>query len=336
MLARVLASFELGAIGEPGTTLKPAESARVAQLVSFTESQYDSPSCFQDIKRFIELLGTAEQRHIAYDALPRMAEESSGYKKIAFQVLSLKVRYFIFTTPQGRLGRTDQKGESAGEEATIAAEALRLYRSLETSDSEDARRAQADFLADLAVLSATCLLKAAGVRGRGFTPKSTTFPLLLLAALLLEHQLLKTPKNSGINLLLTRLYLNLGLAKRALSTFDTLEVKRTIVESHSPLFIDRLSGVAPDLASGPLLASTVQSHYANSLRLRMPRKLADAFEAESYTSILQIPKLTDGLRSSCTMVMGFMEEMRAQRMMRLKRGDNLAVPMIGKLPLAMC
>lgn len=330
MLARVLTSFELGTIGQPGTTLKPADSARVSQIVLFIESQHDSPSCFQDIKRFVEQLGTAEQRHLAFDVLPRIAEESSGYKKIAFQVLTLKVRYFILTTPQGCLASTGQDGEPESDESKIAAESLRLYRTLEASGSDDAR-AQADFLPDLAVLSASALLKTAGVRAPGFAPHSTAFRPVLLAVLILEHQLLKTPKNSGINLLLTRLYLNLGASKRAMATFDTVEVKRTIVESHSPLFIDRLSGVAPDLASGPLLASNVQSHYQNSLRLRMPRKLADAFDAGAYTSILQIPRHTDALRSSCTMVMGFMEETRAQRMMRVKRGDNLAASMIGKI-----
>ena len=329
-LAKVLASFELGDIGQPGTTLKPAESARVLQIVAFTESQHDSPSCFQDIKRFVERLGSAEQRYLAYDCLPKKSEESSGYKAMAFKVLTRKVRYFILTTPQGRLLVKPGQEDSADDEAAIAAEALRLYRTLETVDSDDMRRAQQDFLSDLAVLAAISLLKTSGVgRSSGFAPQTTNLRGVLLATLILEHQLLKTPKHSGINLLLTRLYLNLGCAKRAYATWATVEVKRTIVESHAPLFFDRLSGVSPDSAAGPLISSCVQSHYHNSLRLRMPRKLADAFDAEAYTSILQIPRHTDGLRTSCTMVMGFMEEMRAQRATRGKRGDNLAVPMIG-------
>lgn len=333
LLARILTSFELGDIGQPGATSKPADSARVRQLVSFAESQYDSPSCFQDIKRFVELLGTAEQQHLVQDVLPRISGESSGYKEIAFQVLALKLRYFILTTPQGRLfAGTGQNGALGSDEAHIAAECLRLYRTLEATESDDMRRAQSDFLPDLAVLAAVCFLKTGGA-GRppgGFNPHTTNLRPVLLATLILEHQLLKTPKHSGINLLLTRLHLNLGSVKRALATFDTVEVKRTIVESHAPLLIDRLSGVAPELASGPLLPSVVQSHYANSLRLRMPRKLADAFEAGAYTSILQIPRHTDGLRGSCTMVMGFMEEMRAQRAVRAKRGDNLAAVTIGR------
>ena len=335
LLARILASFELGDAGKPGTTLKPAESARVSQIVSFAENQYGNPSCFQDIKRFVELLGTAEQRHLAYDILPRITDESRGYKWLAFQVLTCKIRYFILTTPQGRLLATSGQEEetSVMDEAQIGAECLRLYRTLEAAESGDMRRAQADFLPDLAVLAATCLLKTAGV-GRdpaGFAPQSADLRIVLQATLILEHQLEKTPKNSGINLLLSRLYLNLGCARRAMATFDAVEVKRTIVESHSPLFIDRLSGAAPDLASGPFLASSVQSHYFNSLRLRMPRKLADAFDASAYTSILQIPRHTDSLRTSCTMVMGYMEEMRAQRMMRVRRGDNLAASTIGKI-----
>ncbi|MBE3045733.1 hypothetical protein IMZ48_24945, partial [Candidatus Bathyarchaeota archaeon] len=93
MLAKVLTSFELGDIGQPGTTSKPADSARVRQIVAFIESQFDSPSCFQDIKRFVEMLGTAEQQNLTQEILPRIAGESSGYKEMAFQVLTLKVQY---------------------------------------------------------------------------------------------------------------------------------------------------------------------------------------------------------------------------------------------------
>ncbi|SPN96574.1 uncharacterized protein DNG_00097 [Cephalotrichum gorgonifer] len=336
MLAKVLVSFELGEIGQPGTTLKPAQSARVLQLIQFVEAQHDSPSCFQDIKRFVERLGTAEQEYFAYDRLPAIAEESSGYKAIAFQVLTWKVRYLILTTPQGRSLTGLAAGDSTkrGEEK-IAVDSLRLYRTLEAAEPNEMLRAQQDFMPDLAILASICLLKIGGV-GRdptsaGFESHRTDFRDLLLAAIVLEHQLQKTPKHSGINLLLSRLYLNLGCAKRAYAHWDTIEVKRTIVESHGPLFFDRLSGAAPDVASGPLLSSSVQSHYLRSLKLRMPRNLGDAFDAEAYTSILQIPKHTDSLRTSCTMVLGFMEEMRAQRAMRTKTGDSLAVPLIAEI-----
>ncbi|KAG7112955.1 hypothetical protein HYQ46_011447 [Verticillium longisporum] len=98
-----------------------------------------------------------------------------------------------------------------------------------------------------------------------------------------------------------------------------MDVKRTIIDSLSPYFLDRLSTLSPasvlPVPNRPQQAMTygLKAYYGTSLKLRMPRRLADAFQSESYSSILEIPVFIDRLRISCTMAMGYIEELRATR-----------------------
>ena len=57
----------------------------------------------------------------------------------------------------------------------------------------------------------------------------------------------------------------------------------------------------------------LESHFDVSLKLRMHRRLSDAFETNSYGSILSIPKYIENLRWSCTRVMSLVEEARIER-----------------------
>jgi len=248
-----------------------------------------------------------------------MTNESSGYKQLALKTLACKLRYLATCMPQSGLLKT--KGTEVL--ADVAADALGVYHVLAKSlpSEDETARAQQDFLADLAMVAAMCFIKMSGMASSQGAVGSNTHRCLLLAAAILEHHLLLSPKHSGILLLLARLYLRLGVSRRAVGLWELLEVKRTIVDSLSPIFFDRISGIDPGLASGPMLSDVVQSHYVNSLRLRMPRRLTDAFEEEAYTSILEIPKYITGLRTSCTMAMGYLEQKRAVRAVGIKLGE---------------
>jgi len=57
------------------------------------------------------------------------------------------------------------------------------------------------------------------------------------------------------------------------------------------------------------------SHFSYSLKLRMPRRLVDAFESASYSSVLEIPKYIQNLRSSATRVISLVEETRSERVL---------------------
>jgi hypothetical protein len=107
-----------------------------------------------------------------------------------------------------------------------------------------------------------------------------------------------------------------------------LAVKRTIVDSLAPIFYDRLSTVSPIILDssdgwGWELVETLRSHFSVSLKLKMPRKLIDAFESASYGSILDMPKYIENLRAGCTRAMSLVEEVRADRLLGEPCGEFL-------------
>ena len=73
--------------------------------------------------------------------------------------------------------------------------------------------------------------------------------------------------------------------------------------------------ISPSDNWGWQLMDMLTSHFSYSLKLRMPRRLVDAFEAESYSSVLEIPKYISDLRTSATRAMSLVEESRAERLL---------------------
>lgn len=203
---------------------------------------------------------------------------------------------------------------------TTLRRALELYESI-AIDSPD-RLSTDEIPAELIILAAFCNIKLAS--SNPDTPCSKlsadSFRYIIRALLLLERQLAFSPKNSQLLLLLLQLHLLVGSAPRSCQLFEELAIKRTIMDSLAPLFYDRLTTVAPALLSpsedlGYRLMDMLTSHYVVSLRLRMPRRLTDAFEANSYSSVLEIPKYITNLRDSCTRAMSLVEEVRSERML---------------------
>ncbi|KAJ4139662.1 hypothetical protein NW765_003571 [Fusarium oxysporum] len=92
------------------------------------------------------------------------------------------------------------------------------------------------------------------------------------------------------------------------------------MDSLAPIFYDRLSTISPALISpsdetGWELLDLLSSHFNVSLKLRMPRRLIDAFESGSYSSVIDIPEYMENLRWSCTRAMSLVEETRTDRIM---------------------
>jgi N-terminal acetyltransferase B complex non-catalytic subunit len=220
----------------------------------------------------------------------------------------------------------------------VGSKAIKLYKAL-SRVGESAARINNVLLPDLAVLVATCCIKLSGLNQRpqgtqALLLHGTNCSRLLQAALVLEHQLGKTQKNGQITMFLVRLYLILGCASRARELWDPLDIKRATIDSLAPIFCDRISAVAPTLVLPPkhtekALMNGVQSHYSTSLKLRMPRKFIDALETESYSSVLTIPKYTNELRKSGTLVMGQLEEAHAARLLATKAYDVLDDRILG-------
>lgn len=203
----------------------------------------------------------------------------------------------------------------------LVVEASSIYQQV-TSDKEllDAiPRLDKDPRLDLALIMGTSLLKLSGLQPRAPDTAHSLWQdiepgLFLQAVLLLDAQLRETPGDTELRLLLVQLYLLLGCASYAHQLWIPLDVKRTIQDSLSPLFFDRISSISPGLFQGtrPLM-EPLRNFYNYSLQDRSPVRIWDAFSAGSYTSILDMSEFDGNLRKSCTVMMTLVEERRAIR-----------------------
>ncbi|PHH72615.1 hypothetical protein CDD80_4413 [Ophiocordyceps camponoti-rufipedis] len=296
LLARVSAVFQLVSADDEDLQGDQPSSLRLRELIRYIEDQKNSSTCFDDIKGLVEKLSGQAARFLAYRLVPRMAEADTDKSTAArLRLLSLKLRYFVCTCPCL---------------SSIGRDAIDLYS--ETSGQTTDR----EMLPGLSLVAAFCNLRLA------FNTTKSSSKHLLRALFILERQLRVTPKQAAVSLVLVQLHLHLGSAHRAHDIWDGLAVKRTTADSLAPLFLDRLSTVAPAMLSpsdgaGRQLVEMLQSHYQTSLRLRMPRRLLDAFEAGSYGSLTGIPRWVEQLRASCTRAMSLVEESRTGRMLGL-------------------
>ncbi|OLN87404.1 hypothetical protein CCHL11_09575 [Colletotrichum chlorophyti] len=343
-LAKVDAAFQFGQSSQLNSD---GESKQFTELSKYIDVECESPACFDDVRSFVERLPPQETKSLAYEYVIRLADESrdtarsASIKALAFklQYLGLSSSKTIVRVPNEDATKpNDWKCTVCGavnDSATctdclnhLLESTLILYSSLINSADINP---SLDCIAELAILAATCCIRLSGVHQRGIDKptsfsKNNRLDRLLQAALIIENQLTRTPRHTRLTLVLVRIYLVLGCASRAREVWDTTDVKRTIIDSLGPYFFDRLSTVAPTLVLPPNrpdrgLLQGLKAHYGTSLKLRMPRRLADAFEAESYTAILDIPGYIERLRSSCTLVMGHVEEARAARALGI-RGES--------------
>jgi hypothetical protein len=311
---------------------------RIEELQQYIENQCSSPACFEDIKGFVELLDPVEMKQLAHEYVPALAKrQTEPLRTAAVKVLAYQLQYLVLTVPglvvqqpaaapewKCSITDTTSKSPTCPERfQQVAQSGAALYQALiESIGNTDGH--DPDCVPELAILTATALVKVSGFDGTtagGHTPPlhSANPARLFQAALILENQLSRTPKHTRVTLLLVRIYIVIGCVSRAGELWETMDVKRTIIDSLSPYFLDRLATISPSAVvptpSRPEKSLTypLRAYYAHSLRMRMPRRLADAFESESLVSILDIPNFMEKLRASCTLVMGHIEELRALR-----------------------
>jgi hypothetical protein len=256
------------------------------------------------------------------------------------KVLGCKLRYLLSTCPQTLSAQpnvTDGEIEHKPFECRLCnnptslpcqsclrkltAEASNVYKQL-TGDQEildSLPRLDRDPRLDLALVMGNSLLKLSRLRPRTSDQGQSLWHLaepgpFLQAVLLLDTQLRETPGDTQLRILLVQLYLLLGCASYAYQLWTPLDVKRTIQDSLSPLFFDRISTLSPGLFRGtrPLM-EPLRSFYNHSLVDRSPVRIWDAFSAGSYTSALDMVEFDGNLRRSCTLVMTLVEERRAIR-----------------------
>ncbi|KAF7553333.1 hypothetical protein G7Z17_g3684 [Cylindrodendrum hubeiense] len=338
-LARVSAAFNLASNdGDDLTDGQPA-SLRLKELIHYVQDQGANAACFDDIKCFAEKLNPLALKYLAYECIPQLAKDNENELDSArIRTFSLKLQYFVSTCPsmyviipgEKPLRRCIITGEEVDPDspgpcfATVAEGALELYQSL-VKLAPTHFSVEAEIKPDLAVLIALCNIQSAFPPSTDSSNTPVSLSPLIRATLIMEHQLPLTPKHGIISLLLVQLHLFLGTAPRAREIWETLGVKRTIMDSLGPIFYDRLSTIAPSIISpndtwGWELMELLHTHYSVSLKLRMPRRLIDAFESSSYGSVIDIPRYIENLRWSCTRAMSLVEETRTERLL----GQNFA------------
>ncbi|KAG5979309.1 hypothetical protein E4U55_005313 [Claviceps digitariae] len=336
LLAKVSAAFVLETSDQDDVDNdnKPS-SARLQELLLYVEDQKTSIACFNDIKEFAERLDASGLKHVAYVHVPELVESAEDSVTSArIHLLSLKLQYFLTTCP---ISRTQVAGKIPASRCVvcdsvfeseschvclskISSAALEAYKTA-TDEFKDHAAVQDEVLPELALAIALCNVEMALCARPGYrATEPPRLEFLVRALLMLEHQAFLTPKHSQIGLVLVQLHLFLGSAHRCREIWQGLGVKRTIVDSLAPIFYDRLSTVAPIILDstddwGWDLSETLRGHFANSLNMRMPRRLIDAFEAGSYGSIIDMPRFTNDLRYGCTRAMSLVEEVRADRLL---------------------
>ncbi|KAI7769520.1 hypothetical protein LZL87_011404 [Fusarium oxysporum] len=285
LLARVSAAFNLASNDEDDVVENEPASFRLKELISYVKSQGKNAACFDDIKAFAERLSPSALKYMAYEFVPKLAQATEDEIQSArIGNLAFKLQYFAATCPC-------------------------MYS---TVPGEKPLR--------------KCLVSGVEVDASSPGPAFSTIAETALKA----HQSLSdlTSKSSAIEaeirpelaVIIVQLHLRVGSSPRAREIWDTLGVKRTIMDSLAPIFYDRLSTISPALISpsdetGWELLELLSSHFNVSLKLRMPRRLIDAFESGSYSSVIDIPEYMENLRWSCTRAMSLVEETRTDRIM---------------------
>ncbi|KAF5589387.1 hypothetical protein FPCIR_6833 [Fusarium pseudocircinatum] len=332
LLARVSAAFNLASNDEDDVIENEPASFRLKELISYVKSQGTNAACFDDIKAFAERLNPVGLTYMVYEFVPKLARAAEDEIQSARIVnLSFKLKYFAATCPcmydtvPGKKPRrkclvsgVEVDASSPGPAfSTIAEAALKAHQSLSDLTSKSSA-IEAEIRPELAVIIGLCIIQTAFPPSTDTSNIPVSYAPLLRALLFLEHQLTLTPKHSIISLLLVQLHLRVGSSSRAREIWNTLGVKRTIMDSLAPIFYDRLSTISPALISSSghcELLDLLSSHFAASLKLRMPRRLMDAFHSGSYSSAMDIPEYMENLRWSCTRAMSLVEETRTDRIM---------------------
>ncbi|TLD14721.1 hypothetical protein PspLS_10973 [Pyricularia sp. CBS 133598] len=330
---------------EPGSS-NPM-STRVAQLGLFLQQYGHEISAFDDVKGFVEVLSFEETRCLLDEVL--MKSIYTKHHSPHISTLYVKLRYHLITSPHSVFHDYEEakepgerfkkpptrckycSGMLASKECQdcirqVAKVAMELHTVTSQKQPDEVSDMDRDPTIDLALVAAMCLLKLSGLASSSLdlpVQHQVDFRLFLQTVAILDTQLQKTPDQPPLRLLLSRLYIVLGCASYSHQLWLPLGVKRTIHDSLSPLFFDRISTISPGLFVGarpPM--EPLRTFYSYTLRDPSPVKIWDAFDSGSYSSVLEITDYCERLRHSCTLIMTVVEERRVARALG-GRLDNL-------------
>lgn len=215
----------------------------------------------------------------------------------------------------------DESSSNEVEEFVVSC--LTLYRSLEKPTKADGV-IESQPRDDLCVMASMALIK---LHQQNLADKATQTPqpILIQAAVILEHVLVGSPHNYEALLLLSRIYLLLGAGSLALQTFAKLNVKQMQYESVAHNLFTRLATIHPQPAAQP--EGSEARHFDLQLGLRVAldfykrsgvattRAALQGLDCGSYVNTQGCIKLQEKLAKSLCRRMWALEERRVQRLL---------------------
>ncbi|KAL1894275.1 hypothetical protein Cpir12675_003756 [Ceratocystis pirilliformis] len=310
-MAKILACFELGTLSESGSN--PDAIACMTEMVQ----KLTIVIRFEDLRPLVQRMSASDMDALLAAISNPLEDVSKPVAVVLKCALLGKLRLLIATCQQcppdafraiARDACTNLRSLSQPLGETENSEISSLLKNMDISD---ARNTKLELSPDFSILIAVTLINLSGLTPGNIC--NSNFSYLLQAIAILENQLHITPKDHTVLILLVRLHILIGSAWRAKETWDVLDVKRTIVDSLAPLFLDRLSTISPVLVYSDRIVKTVLSYYETVFKTEMPKSIVEAIHARSYSSIIQIPKYIRSLKTSSTRAMGYFEKQRAHR-----------------------
>ena len=345
-LARLDATFSLAGFDSASQdTMAQGRSPRTIALTEYIEKYAAMPYCFDDVKSFFEQLEPDEMIFVAYDTeFTKLDDEkdteANGYKKLLVD----KLRICALTNPSMRITGENNTGKCfrcsttmAGRYCDACLDDRNGIEFMQVAISAFEADPSTLLVAEMLLNTSTKLLLTQFSNDSHLTKLSGEAMKVLISNLvLLSSRSHMSNNHRALQLLETVLSVRLGAPHHGYPLWNDFGVKRTIMDSMASIFYDRMTTIDPDMLNqdatidGDLIGVFI-SHYRNSLRNPMPRRLVDAFEDENYGSILGIPTYQMNLRRGCSRTMALVEEARMMRMIGQPTHHVLYDPLLGML-----
>lgn len=206
----------------------------------------------------------------------------------------------------------------------FARRCLRLFHSTARPIASDSTLTiEAQPSDDLCVLAAMALMRLHETES---TNRSSSVPssVLVQAAGILEHLILKSPHNYEALLLLVRIYLLLGAGSQALKAFSKLSVKQMQYETVAHNLFTRLATIHPNSCPpfegmnyadvDPQMGMRQALMFYRNAETSIPYACKTGLEHGSYDSVQRTIEFQKSLENSICRRMWALETRRIQRM----------------------
>ncbi|KAM5438271.1 hypothetical protein MferCBS31731_005132 [Microsporum ferrugineum] len=304
-----LASLELKLQGV-GTGKSTPEEV-LSECIQYFKRNQRKIYCFNDLQRYLNNLDTSLYQ-IFESEVSKIVEEGNKSSAIP-RINAYKLEYSF------KLSFDNTKVAISNVEDFVC-RCLRDFREAGRADAGNTPSTiEAEPTDDLCLLAAMAL-----VRLHGATSGSVVGHVLVQAAGILEHLLLKSPHNYEALLLLVRIYLLLGAGSLALRRFSKLSVKQIQYETVAHNLFTRLATIHPQTA--PPSIDLDRKDYDPQMGLRQALTFyrnaegattysqSTGLEHGSYINVEGSIELRNDLKNSLCRKMWALEVRRIQRL----------------------